>query len=425
MKKMNVLFVTEYFPPYCEGGAEISTSLIVKEISKYHNCYILTGNFRSENWTFENSEVLPLLKKYDTNKKSLKRILIDEINYYINFSRNRKIIQKIVDEKKIDLIHIIPTGYYAFPILKSSLSTGKPLMIDARVGTIACPVSFSRNCEKKFSLDFKCIKCSSENYYIDLGAFNFIKLIFSAYESLRFKILKGYSIRKIKKSKNIVIVSVSKYIKNLLIEAGYPGDKIEVIHNISDERTTDENIYNRENRLIFAGTLEKAKGIWDAIKAYEILNDPALSFYIAGDGRETGAIKQYILDNGLKGISLLGRVGHQELLELYSKSKIIIAPSVWPEPFGRFVLESIITKTPVISTLRGGIPEGIRNGETGLLVEPNNPGQLVKAIKKLLSDNKLYNLISDNLSKEAEKYSPGTIGKQRIDLYIRIINSTL
>ena len=41
--------------------------------------------------------------------------------------------------------------------------------------------------------------------------------------------------------------------------------------------------------------------------------------------------------------------------ELYLKSKIIIAPSVWPEPFGRFVLDSIATGTPVVSTATGGI----------------------------------------------------------------------
>ncbi len=423
MKKLNILYITQYFPPYVAGGAEISTSLIVKEVSKYHNCYVLTGNFQKMPWLFGSSEVFPFLKKPEIKEKNLINIIKNEVKYYLNISINKKIILNLIDEKKIDIIHVISTGYYDFPILKSALDSNKPLIIDNRCGNLACPISFSGKCKKNFSFGFQCIKCVSENYSFDLGFFNFLKIIFSTYDSLRFKILKDISIKKIRKNNGIILVPLSDYVKNQLVEAGYPKEKINVINNICNFNSPGNKIFKRENKIIFAGSLEKSKGIWDAIKAFELLDDKDLYFDIAGDGREMDSIKKYISDKKIRNINLLGWIDHSKLSELYLKSKIIIAPSVWPEPFGRFVLDSITTGTPVVSTAIGGIPEGIKDQETGLLVQPNNPQQLAEAIKKLLTDKKLYEKISKNLPKEAEKYSPEVIGKQRMLLYKEILEN--
>jgi glycosyltransferase involved in cell wall biosynthesis len=424
MKKLNILYITEYFPPYVMGGAEISTSLIVKEVSKYHNCYILTGNFQKTPWLFGRSKVFPFFKKPEIKEKNLTNIIKNEVKYYLNIYKNKKILLNLIDEKKIDIIHIIPTGYYAFPMLKSALDANIPIIVDNRGGSLACPISFSRKCKKIFSFDFQCIKCVSKNYSIDLGFLSFLKIIFSTYELLRFKIMKSLFIKKISKNDRVIMVSNSNYVKNQLIEAGYPKEKIIVIYNICNFEILDNKIIKRESKIVFAGLLEESKGIWDAIKAFELLNDKELYFDIAGDGREMDSIKKYISDKKIKNINLLGWIDQTQVSKLYLKSKIIIAPSVWPEPFGRFVLDSMTTRTPLVSTTTGGTPEGIRDQETGLLVEPNNPPQLAEAIKKLLTNKKLYEKISKNLPKEAEKYSPEVIGKQRILLYKEILKKS-
>jgi glycosyltransferase involved in cell wall biosynthesis len=426
MKKLNILYITEYFPPYIKGGAEISTSLIVKEVSKYHNCYILTGNFQETSWFFGRSEVFPFLERNEIKGKNLSNVIKNEARYYLNAYANKKIILNLIAKKNIDLIHIIPTGYYAFPILKSSIDLNKPLIVDNRDGTLACPIAFSRKCNKKFSIDSVCIKCVNENYSINLGFLNFIKTIFSTYELLRFKTIKDVIKKRIIRNNNIILVPNSNYVKNQLLEAGYPENKLVVIYNICDIDFTCNENFKRENKIAFAGALEKSKGIWDAIKAFELLNDKDLYFDIAGDGREKDLIKKYISDKKIKNINLLGRIKHNQVTELYLKSKMIIAPSVWPEPFGRFILESFATRTPLISTKTGGTQkEGIRNRETGLLVEPNNPHLLAEAIKELLINKELYNNISKNLVKEAEKYSPEVIGKQRLELYEEMIKKNI
>jgi len=58
---MNILFISEYFPPHDRGGAEISTSLIIKYVSNYSNCYILTERYQENPWKFNDSTVSPIL----------------------------------------------------------------------------------------------------------------------------------------------------------------------------------------------------------------------------------------------------------------------------------------------------------------------------------------------------------------------------
>ena len=142
-----------------------------------------------------------------------------------------------------------------------------------------------------------------------------------------------------------------------------------------------------------------------------------LIFEIIGEGSELEKIKEYIKKKNLNNIHILGKISNDKVLDLYSKSKIIIAPSIWPEPFGRFILESMATGTPLVTTNTGGTPEGIKNRETGMIVEPNHPEQISKAIKELLNNKNLYNKIVKNLRKEAKKYSSEVIGKKRIKLY--------
>ena len=74
-----------------------------------------------------------------------------------------------------------------------------------------------------------------------------------------------------------------------------------------------DKIFKRENKIVFAGSLEKSKGIWDAIKAFELLDDKDLYFDIAGDGNEMDSIKKYISDKKIKNINLLGWINHDQL----------------------------------------------------------------------------------------------------------------
>jgi glycosyltransferase involved in cell wall biosynthesis len=89
-------------------------------------------------------------------------------------------------------------------------------------------------------------------------------------------------------------------------------------------------------------------------------------------------------------IKFLGSKSHyEELATYYSLCDIFVHPSVWNEPFGMILTEAMYCECPVISTCTGGIPEIVVNGETGLLVKPNDPQGLADAILQLIKNETL------------------------------------
>jgi spore coat protein SA len=71
---------------------------------------------------------------------------------------------------------------------------------------------------------------------------------------------------------------------------------------------------------------------------------------------------------------------------LYSSADIFVCPSLWNEPFGLVLLEAQASGTPVISTARGGIPEIVQNGKTGVIIPVCDDAVLADNIMKLLGD---------------------------------------
>ncbi|MBU2818033.1 glycosyltransferase family 4 protein, partial [Acidithiobacillus ferrooxidans] len=65
---------------------------------------------------------------------------------------------------------------------------------------------------------------------------------------------------------------------------------------------------------------------------------------------------------------------------------IVVVPSLWQEPLGLVVAEALAFGKPVIASKRGGIPEMIKDGENGLLFEPNRPEDLQESLHRLGSD---------------------------------------
>ena len=84
-------------------------------------------------------------------------------------------------------------------------------------------------------------------------------------------------------------------------------------------------------------------------------------------------------------MSLLGRLGDRELKDLYSRAWVAAFPSSY-EPFGIVALEAMATGVPCIVGNTGGLREIVAGGETGLVVEPDNPLALAGAISELLSN---------------------------------------
>jgi len=414
---MNILFISEYFPPYDRGGAEISTSLIIKYVAKYHNCHILTEKYQQKTWSFDGSSVHPVLKRIHMGQKSFLSIFGYGINTIIAPMINIARIVNFIKRYDIDIIHFVPTAYYYAILIIAAILTRKPFVIDIRGLSLICPVSFSSKYCRDNNYTRHNYNCLRTSYDIDNKILKIASSLFALYEYTVFYLqVKIFRIA-LKLTNKYKIIPNSKFVRDILVKHGYPEKKIQVIYNIIDTLPARGESYPKKNTIVFAGQLEKSKGIWDIILAFNLLNYKNLSLLIAGDGREMEKLKSYIKEKEISNIKFLGRLPNEKVRDLYRESKIVVSPFISPEAFSRVILESFATGTPLITTGVGGNSEGIKNRETGILVEPNDHVGLAGAMEELLNNEKLYKHIAGNLKIEINKYSPEKIGTQRLKLY--------
>ena len=152
-----------------------------------------------------------------------------------------------------------------------------------------------------------------------------------------------------------------------------------------------------------------------AIKAYSNLRETNLT--ILG----TGPLETYLRNLSKKcrsNVSFLNtHIEHNKMPELYAKYGYFVAPSR-TEAQGVAMCEAMACGLPVIAINVGGIPEFVKNGINGMLVLPENPKALRKAVKQLLEDEQLYNMLSGNGAKYVkENLSHNEIYKKEYSVF--------
>ncbi|WP_298284974.1 glycosyltransferase, partial [Acidocella sp.] len=148
-------------------------------------------------------------------------------------------------------------------------------------------------------------------------------------------------------------------------------------------------------RLILSvGRLVPKKGHDDLIEACRLLRARGVSFRcrIVGAGPLRQEMAAQIMAGGLEGlVTLDGAMTHADLVALYRTAEVFaLAPRITEDGdrdgIPNVIAEAMATGVPVVSTRVSGIPELVRDGETGRLVPPRDPLALADAIEQTLTD---------------------------------------
>jgi len=108
--------------------------------------------------------------------------------------------------------------------------------------------------------------------------------------------------------------------------------------------------------------------------------------------------------------------------ELLRLCDIFVLPSV-REPFGRVIIEAMATGRPVVATKSGGVPEVVVDGQTGLLVPPEDAQSLASAIETLLGDSqRARQMGAEGLARAHKLFSTDRVAQQVQELYQRIFS---
>jgi len=178
------------------------------------------------------------------------------------------------------------------------------------------------------------------------------------------------------------------------------------------------NIKENEKVIITTSRLVEKNGIKDLIDAVNILIKEyklLAKLIVCGSGELKEKLELRVASYGLRDkVLFLGEVPHDELPKYLWISDVFCRPSL-SEGLGNSFLEAMAVGLPIIGTPVGGIPDFLKNGETGWFCEVNNPESIARKIGYILDNENKENIerVVQNARKLAEeKYSWRMVAKR-------------
>lgn len=216
---------------------------------------------------------------------------------------------------------------------------------------------------------------------------------------------------KLTEQRQVSFVAVSRNIHDAAIAAGLPPDRI-FIRPIGIDTTrftpTGRPLGERPPVVLFLGRLVEKKGCDYLIQAFQAVREqvPGAELVIAGDGPERARLAAHAPADA--GIRFLGAVTRDQVQALLAQARVLCLPSITArngdaEGLPLVILEAQASGVPVITSARGGVTEGIEDGETGYAFAERDVAALTERLLRLLTD--------DDLAERFSNAGPGFVSK--------------
>lgn len=221
-------------------------------------------------------------------------------------------------------------------------------------------------------------------------------------------------------SQAAAIVTVSRALRERLLELGVDGGKVWTLRNgvdleqfrpLTSVRPDVKQSSKTGWTWLFVGNLVADKGVDLAIKALSLVENVTL--LVVGDGPDRAVLRT--LSSRLHvdhRVIFWGSVNHESLCDFYNAADALMLPSR-REGLPNVVLEALACGTPVIATRVGGIPEVLPGEGGGILIDERTPEVIVSAWEKLRSKGFDRALIR----KYAEQFGWASTVRRQTDLY--------
>jgi glycosyltransferase involved in cell wall biosynthesis len=210
-------------------------------------------------------------------------------------------------------------------------------------------------------------------------------------------ILSGTSFRKAAD----LYVGLSKFSLDLLQNLGLPNSKLLRLPNAVDVNAFSPNVREKvENLVLYAARITRDKGLDVLLRALPYLDVKTRLVIIGpvGDQLFFREVQQLILKirtETIHEVEYLGVISASDLKVWHRRASIFVCPSK-SDHFPISILEAMASGTPVVAARIAAIPEMIIDEFNGLLVPKNEPRELALALKRLLENGKLRDLMGKN-----------------------------
>jgi glycosyltransferase involved in cell wall biosynthesis len=209
------------------------------------------------------------------------------------------------------------------------------------------------------------------------------------------------------------------------------GVDLELFTRMSGIDVFKEHRAGGDRIILFAGRFVDQKGIEYLVMALPRIleSHPSTKLALVGSGPMKN--KLVSLSHHLKiqnKVIFLGSVPQWQLARYYSSADVVVLPSITTdkgerEGLGLVLLEAMACGTPVIGTNHGGIPDIIKEEETGLLVNERDPDDLASNISRILAEEHLRRrLIDKGLAFVSKNFSWEIMAEKFLSLYQQVVD---
>lgn len=377
---MRILCLTNFYPPYEIGGEEQSCYDVMQQLKKRgHRVKVLTSRHGLAGSSEGETDVMrQLYLEMELNSR-----LVPLRFFFLRRQReqaNLRVLREVVQGFNPDVIFMGPLWNIprSVPALAEQLCPGRVLY--------------------RFGSYWPALPSQHVHYWQapPKGGINRVIKPLLGRMALR-RLEKGYPLPQLTYPHAYCI---SQAVRQGLVERGIPLESAPIIHNGVDTAV----FYPKDNldtapeglRLLYAGRICWDKGVHTAVEALDILvkqrAEQRVTLHIAGfqDPTYTADLRKYVTEHRLEPwVTFGGAVPKQHMPELLRAHDALVFPSIWPEPFGRSLIEAMASGLPVLCTPVGGVPEVVGNGNEGLYFAPGDASDLVLQINRLLHDRDL------------------------------------
>lgn len=194
-------------------------------------------------------------------------------------------------------------------------------------------------------------------------------------------------------------VAVSGFIKNDLIACGVSADKVSVVYNGTylPANTIKQYMPDGVLRIGLVGQILERKGHEDVLEAIsQLVSNIKCKVLIYGKGDEAYILKlKSLIANKQLTPYVEWKDFEADKNKVYDSIDVVVAATRNDEPFALVALEAGAYRVPIIATRSGGFIESIVDGETGFIVEKNNPAMIQDKLLYLYNTTGLLSAMGD------------------------------
>lgn len=351
----------------------------MKRILIVHNYYQIPGG---EDSVVQNEK--KMLEKYghevflytrnniEINEMSLGRKMLLPLTTIYN-PRTAVDIRRTIKEKKIDIVHVHNTLNLISPaVYYVALSCGIPVVQTIHNFRLLCPgATFYRDG-----------KICEECVYKGLG----VAIKYACYRKSRAQTLVCVLSDLVGRATGIYgkinYICLTEFNKRKLLELKQISqNSVFVKPNFVDNSCNFVPEEKRLNQFIYAGRLDKLKGIELLLEAWKAMGKTAPKLIICGIGPMEEWCRNFVKSN-LVNVEIKGFVENEEIRRLIAHSKALVLPTQWYEGFPMSIVEAYSVGTPIVCSNIGNVDSIVVEGVTGCKFEYNSVSDFINAVQR-------------------------------------------